>query len=160
MGFFKGNLGLGPKKLAKNEHDKTIQQHIYYNLENIIDFYKKLRTFYQKDIDIIHWEGNWQKNVNDLYKKYGINPEYVESKNWEHRIKLEVFIDRLPETPTIFDIKYLFKESLQGELEWVCHFSIEGESIRTKLKTYYQTVMEYSEDYYKEYFEKTDNTTK
>ena len=91
-----------------------------------------------------------------MYKKYGINLEYVESKNWKHRIKLEVFIDRLPETPIIFDIKYLFKESLQGELEWVCHFSIEGESIRTKLKTYYQTVMEYSEDYYKEYFKDDD----
>lgn len=156
MGFLKDNLGLGPKKLAKNEHDKTIQQHIYYNLDNIIDFYKKLRTFYQKDINITNWDGKWQKNVNDLYKKYGINLEYVESKNWKHRIKLEVFIDRLPETPTIFDIKYLFKESLQGELEWVCHFSIEGESIRTKLKTYYQTVMEYSEDYYKEYFKDDD----
>ncbi len=157
MGFFEKNLGIGPKwGLAKNKHDKTIQQHIYDNLENIIYFYKKLRTFYQKDINITNWDGKWQKNVNDLYKKYGINLEYVESKNWKHRIKLEVFIDRLPETPTIFDIKYLFKESLQGELEWVCHFSIEGESIRTKLKTYYQTVMEYSEDYYKEYFKDDD----
>jgi hypothetical protein len=90
-----------------------------------------------------------------LYKKYGINPEYVESKNWEHRIKLEVFIDRLPETPTIFDIKYLFKESLYGDLEWVCQFSIDGELISNKLKKYKQAI-EYSEDYYKEYFKDDD----
>ncbi len=60
MGSFLKNLGIGVKwGLVKNKHDETIQQHIYYNLENynlenIIDFYKKLRTFYQKDIDIIH----------------------------------------------------------------------------------------------------------
>lgn len=159
MGFLRKNLGIGEKALAKNKHTETIQ-HIYNNLENIIDFYKKLRTFYQKDIDITNWNGNWEENVNDLNKKYGINRGYVESENREHRIKLEVFIERLPETPTIFDIKYLFKESIQGELEWVCHFLIEGESIGNKLKTYYQTIMKYSEDYYKEYFEKTDNTTK
>lgn len=156
MGFLRKNLKIGPKEgLAKNKHDKTIQQHIYDNLENIIDFYKKLRTFYQKDINITNWDGKWQKNVNDLYKKYGINPEYVESKNWEHRIKLEVFIDRLPETPTIFDIKYLFKESLYGDLEWVCQFSIDGELISNKLKKYKQAI-EYSEDYYKEYFKDDD----
>ena len=156
MGFLRKNVKLGREELVKRKHNETIQNHIYDKFEGIIDFYKKLRTFYQKDINITNWDGKWQKNVNDLYKKYGINLEYVESKNWKHRIKLEVFIDRLPETPTIFDIKYLFKESLQGELEWVCHFSIEGESIRTKLKTYYQTVMEYSEDYYKEYFKDDD----
>ena len=98
-----------------------------------------------------------------MYKERGINYTYTEKviedqeqkkERSLYRLKLEIFIERLPETPTVFDIKYLFKESIQGELEWVCHFLIEGESIRAKLKTYYQTVMEYSEDYYKEYFKR------
>lgn len=167
MGFLRKNLGLGLEKLAENKHEKTIQ-HIYDNLENIIDFYKKLRTFYQKDIDIIHWKGNWVEKINELYKERGINYPYTEEviedqeqkeKRSLYRLKLEIFIERLPETPTIFDIKYLFKESLCGDLEWVCQFSIDGELISNKLKKYKQAI-EYSEDYYKEYFEKTDNTTK
>ena len=153
MGFLRKNLGIGPKYgLAKNKYEETIQ-HIYDNLENIIDFYKKLRIFYQ-DIDIIKCNGNWEKTVNDLYKKYGINREYVESENRERRIKLEIFIEKLPETPTIFDIKYLFKESLTKELEWVCPFSIDGELIEDKLKTYYPIIKD-SENFYKKYFEDT-----
>ena len=104
MGFLRTNLGLGIEAL-KGGYAEDIQ-HIYDNLKSIIDFYKKLRIFYQ-DIDIIKCNGNWEKTVNDLYKKYGINREYVESENRVRRIKLEIFIEKLPETPTIFDIKSL-----------------------------------------------------
>ncbi len=108
------------------------------------------------------------EKINELYKERGINYTYTEKviedqeqkkERSLYRLKLEIFIERLPETPTVFDIKYLFKESLYGDLEWVCQFSIDGELISNKLKKYKQAI-EYSEDYYKEYFEKTDNTTK
>lgn len=163
MGFLRTNLGLGIEKLAKNKHEETIQ-HIYDNFDNIIDFYKKLRTFYQKDIDIIHWKGNWVEKINELYKERGINYTYTEKviedqkqkeKRYLYRLKFEIFIERLPETPTIFDIKYLFKESLYGDLDWVCQFSIDGELISNKLNKYKQAI-EYSEDYYKEYFKDDD----